>query len=357
MRICYVSHSDSHFTRPYVDYFSQRGNEVHLVSILGAGLPGAINHLPLGRNFSPTLRSLGYLRALPVVRKILRSLRPCIVHAHYVSSNGVLAAFSGCHPLVLSARGSDLHGLWNPVRRAVLRYALTRADLVNQVSRAFERDLISLGASAARILTLSQGVESARFLTHRSSAPQDGVRLLCTRSLSPHYNPRGIVQALAILRSRRVLFRFLFAAGGPQESSLKREVARRGLVDHVTFRGGYTQDELPALLAQADVYVSASYSDGTSVSLLEAMASGAFPVVSDVAGNREWISGNGDGRLFVPNDPGHLADCLQEAIEGTDLRRFAVRTNRRTIDARGERTRNLAELAGAYTELWDRAAR
>jgi glycosyltransferase involved in cell wall biosynthesis len=356
MRICYVSHSTSHFTQPYVDYFTKRGHEVHLLSFLGQGLPGAINHRPPGGDVRPATRKLAYLRALPGVRRTLEALEPCVLHAHYVSSNGVLAAYSGVHPLVLSARGSDLHHVWNPIKRAALKYALRRADLVNPVSRAFEGTLAALGTPPARMLTLTHGVESSRFLIDRSRRSPGTIRITCTRNLRPHYNGLRIVQALAILSRRGVPFQFTFAAGGAQEGALRRAVADLGLARRVAFLGGYEQADLPSILASADIYVSASRSDGSSVSLLEAMASGAFPVVSDVAGNREWLTGQGDSLLFDPEDPNRLAERLRAAIEDDELRDRAVAVNRRTIAARGEREKNLADLAEVYRELLERKA-
>ncbi len=353
MRICYISHSNSHFTRPYVDYFSRQGHDVHLVSLYGANLPNAVNHHPLAKPFDPEVQKLSYLWALPKVRTIVKSLRPCIVHAHYVSSNGCLAAFSDVHPFVVSARGSDLHDAWNPIRRAATRYALARADLVNPVSRCFERKLLSLGVPTEKMLTLTQGVDTARFGTNRSCRSPGPVRLLCTRSLSAHYNCFRIVRALSILKGRSVPFHFTFAAGGPEEAFLRREVARRGLTENVTFLGGYGQDELPPMLGQADVYVSATAFDGASISLLEAMASGLFPVVSDIPGNREWLTGHGDSLLFDPADERQLANCLSSAIQDNGLRQRAIQVNRQQVKLRGEREKNLAVLSESYQILID----
>ncbi len=295
MRICYVSHSNSHFTKPYVDFFLRRGHEVHLVSLFEADLPGAIHHHPLPGPIDPVRSKLIYLRALLRVRAIVRSLEPCIVHAHYASSNGVLAAFAGVHPLVISVHGTDLGGAVGRARRALLKYALGRADLINPVSGSFD--------------TLSR------------------------------------------LREREVPFRFTFAATGPEERSLEREVLARGLSGQVTFLGGYNQDALPALLAQADVYISAARSDGASISLLEAMASGVFPVVSDVPGNRDWLSGQGDGLLFRPGDPDDLAACLEAACADEALRRSAAERNLASVRLRGERRTNLGRLEGVYARL------
>src|SRR5918996_1593451 len=109
MRICFVSHATSHFTTPYIDYFSDLGHDVHLVSLFPTQVANAVNHHPLPTFSGPGLRTLSYLRALLPVRRAVRSIAPCLVHAHYLTSNGVLAAFAGCRPLILSARGSDLH--------------------------------------------------------------------------------------------------------------------------------------------------------------------------------------------------------------------------------------------------------
>jgi len=351
VRICYVSHSNSHFTKPYVDFFLRRGHEVHLVSLFEADLPGAIHHHPLPGPIDPVRSKLIYLRALLRVRAIVRSLEPCIVHAHYASSNGVLAAFAGVHPLVISVHGTDLGGAVGRARRALLKYALGRADLINPVSGSFEPLLRSLGAPSERLLTLTQGVETERFTTDRSRRAAGPIRIVCTRSLAPHYDSPTIVATLSRLREREVPFRFTFAATGPEERSLEREVLARGLSGQVTFLGGYNQDALPALLAQADVYISAARSDGASISLLEAMASGVFPVVSDVPGNRDWLSGQGDGLLFRPGDPDDLAACLEAACADEALRRSAAERNLASVRLRGERRTNLGRLEGVYARL------
>ena len=106
MRICYVSHSSSHFTRPYLAHFARQGHDVHIsISLLGPALPGFEVHHPLGVDPGLTGRKFGYLFALGEVARILARLQPSLVHAHYVISNGLVAAWSGRRPLVVSAHG------------------------------------------------------------------------------------------------------------------------------------------------------------------------------------------------------------------------------------------------------------
>jgi glycosyltransferase involved in cell wall biosynthesis len=101
--------------------------------------------------------------------------------------------------------------------------------------------------------------------------------------------------------------------------------------------------------------VSTNFFDGTSISLLEAMASGVFPVVSDIAGNREWLTGRGDSLLFDPNNTLELAHCLAVAILNKSLRENAVDMNRQRVIDRGHRQKNMAILGDAYRILIDQA--
>ena len=353
MRICYVAHSGDHFVPAYVDYFCAAGHEVHLVSLYHADLPNAVNHHPINDpDFDPMKASWAYFWALPKVRRTIRRIRPDIVHAHYVPSNGMMAASAGVHPLVITAHGSDVHyALKHPIKRRAILYALRRADLVNAVSRGLEDKILSLGVPPSRILRLTLGIDTGQFVGLRSERRPGPVRIICTRKMGPVYQCEAIVRATAVLVARGLEFELTFAAGGPEEAELREQVRHLGLDGYVTFLGGYRLSELPPMLADADIYVSASLSDGTSLSLLEAMASGAFPVVSDIPANREWLTGHGDGLLFDPPNHEQLADCLARAIGNDQLRHTAVEANRRRVLAEGDRQANMRTLASHYERL------
>jgi len=184
MRICYIVHSQSHFAAPYIDHFARRGHEIHLISFTHDPLPNAVNHHPLPHDCDPTKSPLAYVRAIPQVRRLVRAIAPDLLHAHFLTSNGLVATASGFHPLVVSARGSDVHNsLRHPARRALIRFVLHRADLVNPVSAELAAKVAVLGVPAARTLCLSQGIEPDRFDVSRPVRTDGVVRLICTRKL------------------------------------------------------------------------------------------------------------------------------------------------------------------------------
>lgn len=353
MRICYVTHTDSHFSSPYVDYFAARGHDVHVVTAHHWDMPPATVHHLLNRPFDPHKANLIYFWLAVKVRAAIRRIRPDIVHAHYVTSNGFMAAASGFHPLVVSARGSDVLGsMRHPLKRRLIVYTLKRADLVNPVSRELEQAILDLGVPESRVLRLTQGIDTVRFAcrpTTKGTRPQ---RIICTRKLFPLYEPHLILDAAERLHAVGLTFELLFAATGPMETEMRARTAASQLDGVVRFRGGFTAEELPGLLAESDVYVSASKWDGTSPALLEAMAAGLVPVVSDIPANREWLDDD-DALWFPPGDADRLLAGLRRALAEPHLRQESARVLPQKVAARGDRSRNLSLLEEWYHRLAD----
>jgi len=103
---------------------------------------------------------------------------------------------------------------------------------------------------------------------------------------------------------------------------------------HVRFLGRVHPNDMADLLGKVDIYVSTSLYDGTSVSLLEAMASGCFPVVSDIPSNREWIRDGENGFLFPPDNAELLAQRIIDVIRNRSLIEKSRKENLRLIEER-----------------------
>ncbi len=115
----------------------------------------------------------------------------------------------------------------------------------------------------------------------------------------------------------------------------------------VHFAGRLSQAQQPAYYHAADLYVSPSHSDGSSISLLEAMACGRTVLVSDIPSNREWVEDGMNGRLFVDGSEADLTAKLVEMVRDPgqyDYRRLAHVTATERADWR----RNFTKLLQAY---------
>ena len=114
------------------------------------------------------------------------------------------------------------------------------------------------------------------------------------------------------------------------------------MLDRVQFAGQVRQDDLPDYYCSADLYVSASHSDGSSVSLMEALASGLPAIVSDIPGNREWITPGEQGWLFPDGDDEALASLILQAYRSAPLP--ALSSRRQLAEQRADWPRNFKTI-------------
>ena len=147
----------------------------------------------------------------------------------------------------------------------------------------------------------------------------------------PIYNVSLFIRAIPLVLREESKVKFLVAGDGPEREELEKEAKYLRIEDFVQFLGRIPHDAMLNLLSQTDIYVSTSLHDGTSVSLLEALGSGAFPVVTDIPSNREWIS-DGENGFLVPTDKERmLATQIIKAIRNRSLAEEARRKNLRLV--------------------------
>src|SRR5262249_18912344 len=121
--------------------------------------------------------------------------------------------------------------------------------------------------------------------------------------------------------------------------------------DQMRFVGWVSDAGMLTALHSASCYVSASLSDGTSSSLLEAMACGLYPILSDIPANREWVVDGENGMLFPPGDHSALARCLERAISERPWMSSAREMNRRLVEERANVDVNMQTLSDLLRSL------
>ena len=140
---------------------------------------------------------------------------------------------------------------------------------------------------------------------------EEDLLIVHTRSWEPRYGVdialEGFWQALQI----EPQFTALYVGGGSQEESDKELCYQTK--DYQTgfiFAVIKQNEALAGYYQAADVYLSASHIDGSSVALMEAMACGCPALVSDIPANLEWIEDGEQGWVFRDGDAKHLPEKL-----------------------------------------------
>ncbi|MCW2949720.1 MAG: glycosyl transferase family 1 [Thermoleophilia bacterium] len=363
MKLVYLAWHGSVHTRRWVAWFAARGHEVHVVTCGGGDVrdldgDGQASE-PLYRVHDlgmPRGGKLGYLARMAAARRLVRALEPDVVHAHWLTSYGLLAlaAYRGWRtapPLVVTAHGDDvLIAPRSRVMRAIVQRVLRRAQLVTVPSDVMRDAAVELIRPAdlprAGIAVFQYGVESARLADAGRAAraertPTDMVRIVSARALLDLYRIDALVDALAVLRDRGVPAHCELLGDGPARAALEAQVARLGLAEHCTFHGAVTPDVVERYVGASDAYVSVSESDGVSLALLEALALGAVPVLSDIAANRPWVNDGVTG-VLVDIDATSIADGIEHAWELRTQRDRIARDNLALVSERADRDTNLA---------------
>lgn len=343
MRLCLIANPNSIHTQRWVRHFAGRGHEIHLLGdkpLTGAPPAGATFHDLTRQNNAAKLRYLVWART---VRRLVRQIRPDVLHAHQVASAGWLAAAAGYHPLLVTAWGSDLllGAARSPLQRQLARWVLGRADYVTCVSVQLVEAAQALGAPAGRVELTPWGVDTALFHPDEAANARPPL-VLSIRGIKPVYNPLLIAQAIPAVLAARPDARFVirtYSVDPELLATFQELVAQGNAAGAVEYVGDLADDRAIAdLYRQAAVVVSVPASDGAPQSVLEAMACGATPVVSDLPALRPWVRHEQEGLVTPVGDAAALAGAIvrlldDEALRAA-LRAAAVRRVQQRADSR-----------------------
>lgn len=303
----------------------------------------------------------GRLRLFLDFRRLMRRLQPDLVHAGPVQTCGFFAALAGIRPLLLMSWGSDIlaQANSNPVQRWITRFTIKRADMIACDCAAVRDMIVKLtGYPADRISVFPWGVDLDRFRPAPSGLNlregpgwKDSKIVITTRSLEPVYGVNVFLEAAAKVVEEEPDARFLLLGDGSLRPNVESFISEHHLEQMIRLVGRVSRDMLPDYFNEADLYVSSSYSDGTSVSLLEAMASRLPVVVSDIAANREWVTPGVNGWLSPPGDARALSSAILEALEQSDKAETMAENNLSVARQKADWNRNFAVLLEVYERL------
>lgn len=258
-----------------------------------------------------------------------------ILHAQYGYPTGwatLRAARDLGLPCVVSIQGGDGHwvGSCCETHRLAMQRVLDNADALLIGGESFLTEVSErLGTKRDRFTIVPGAVDTARFRpaneTRVGDAPSP-VRLLYHGRVDRRKGVLDFVEALDLLRSRKVPFAAIVSGIGPDLDASRERAAALGFDDTALRFTGYADYEsVPAIYQHADIFVSPTYGEGFSNTILEAMASGLANMSCFAVGVNDCLRDGKNGLLVEPGDIRGLADGLQRLIEDDGLRRRIAR--------------------------------
>jgi L-malate glycosyltransferase len=330
-------------------------------------LPAPIQQVTWAGGHAPASREES-LRLLLDLKRVLRSVKPDLVHAGPIQRAALLTALAGFRPLVSMSWGYDLlvDAERSQTWRWATRFTLKRSSVMVGDCNTIRERAIAYGMAGERVVTFPWGVDLDKFSPSEgqergtvwpSFGQPDRERevfvLLSNRNWEPIYGVDVIARAF-VLASHRLAskgcpeLRLLMLGNGSQASVLREIFLRGGVLEQVHFPGHVSQVDLPRYYRSSDLYLSASHSDGSSISLLEAMACGLPALVSDIPGNREWVNPGDQGWWFPDGDHRLMAEAIVQAVEQRERLPEMGYAARQVAEQRADWNSNFPKLLEAY---------
>ena len=290
------------------------------------------------------LKPVNLFKTPKKIKKIVDDFNPDVVHIHQANSVAFFLLFSGVgkkYPTVLTAWGSDI--LVVPKKswllKKMVQYNLSKAKYFTSDSQFMVDEMMDLSSKVKKVLIANFGIN-----VDLQDVPKENI-IYSNRLHKPLYNIDKIIGSFADFSKEKEDWKLVIGATGESTEALKAKVTQMKLDDRITFVGWVNKEVNASWYSKAKIWVSIPDSDATSISLLEAMACGCIPVVSDLPANHEWVQDNVNGIIAAKNEENFFQRALQ--IDAAK----AIVLNKKRIEKDGLKSANKQKFINLYNEI------
>lgn len=350
LKILLLSDGGSFHTERFYNEMQSQGCNILLAS-LESGMPDA---LKLKRRGS--VRQFHYRMAVPQIKFIIKSFKPDIISTHFASGYGHIAALANrdhAIPLALNLWGSDI--LRVPQKSIFHKkktiFALKKANHVFADSKYLIEAAKKL-YDFSKYSVIPWGIEKNVFDLYKSECTlSQPLKIIIPRAHEAVYNNLFIVQSLqTLINSDKI--KLTFPVFGSKYESFK-ESAKKLVGDKINYYEKAPREDFLKFASEHDLFLSASLSDSSPVSLIEAMALGLIPVVMNIDGVKEWITSK-NGFIFE-HDRASLLQVVTNLLDGTKDFKSLRQQNKNKVEKNALFVHNIAEQIKIFKSLVEKS--
>lgn len=361
MKLALLAKAGSIHTVRWVNELAARGQEVHLITMhheIG------ILHDGVHLHFLPFDPPLGYFLNVTHLRKILRSIKPDLLHVHYASGYGTLGRLTDFKPYVLSVWGSDVYAVpyRSPIHRRIVVRNLKTADHVCSTSWAMREQTYKLCQEIQNISVIPFGIDVNFFCPEPCLKDTAVLRIGTVKALTAKCGIDLLMHAFSKVRKMCEIhsleltrkLRLLIVGDGPERGRFEA-LARELSIDRVVeFTGHVSHTEVPKYLRCLDIYAAMSRSESFGVAVLEASACEIPVVVSNVGGLPEVVEDGKTGCVVESENITLTAEVLLRLIEDPALRACMGKAGRQRVLDHYQWTKSVILMEEVYAQVLNR---
>lgn len=314
-KICYLADADSSHTRKWVDYFSDLGDEIHLISMRDTKYKYKDN-VKLYVIKPPFKSKLSYFFIINSIKKLINKINPDLIHSHYATSYGLYGRLSKKHPLIISVWGSDVYDFpkSSKLKEKLFIYILKGADVICSTSEDMALE-IKKYYDKKNIEITPFGVDIERFNIINKPLSNNYITIGVVKNLRKVYGIEYLIKAFVDL-SKEIEkdIRLMIVGDGEERENLENLSKKLNIENKVNFVGNIDNKEVSKYINKMDIICMPSIRESFGVAAVEAEACGRPVVCSDVGGLKEVVLHNKTGYLFKSEDIEDLKEKLKKLI-------------------------------------------
>lgn len=341
MKLIFLATSGSIHSYRWVDFFLKQDYEVIWISFDKKlyDPPKHVEYIEINHN-----------RIISLVKCLfkIRSIKPSLIHAHYVGYYG-LAALLSKYRYIITPWGSDLLlNKTNFFKKLFISLILRNSELVTYDGENIKREISQYGIKERKIRNIKFGIDTKKF-SNINTQKTNQFRIVSTRVLDDIYDLKTLIKSFAIVLRKFPNSDLFIANDGKLRNNLQRQAAKLGIKDRVFFTGKVPNDKMPEFLSEMDIYVSTALSDGgLSCSTAEAMSCELPVVISNSSDNAQWVKDKYNGMLFDCKNHEMLAAKIIYLFQNSEIMRSIGQRGRKEIVSKFNLTKEKKKMMDIY---------
>lgn len=375
MKILFLADAASIHTVRWTDYFASKGHEVHVLSYnpFIAPPPKEVNfhRLWLIRPIPAISYPVNLVFGALQIRHLAKKIKIDVLNAHYLSIFGAMCCLSGIHPFIASVWGSDVLRLNAnpPLMRFMVPFSMRVADMVTTTAIQ-TRDYVinTFKLSPEKVLRIPWGINLEIFhkgYENNVDILKKSLRLepempviLSNRNLVADNGIENIIDSIPIVLKRhpKVVFLFIRGYGSTKyEEKITVKAKDMGILEQIRIISRLVSpEEMAVFLNASNAFISLPKTDQFASSIMEGMACGTTPILSDLSVYRQYLR-DGENAMFVdPADSEDIASAVNFCLDNPNIREEFYAINRKIIEREEDWSRNAKRMEELYRALLNR---
>ena len=361
--ICYLADASNSHTIKWAKYFKNKGYNVHVISLNEGKIEGINVH-----NFNFNVKELKnenvfkkvkYITSIKEIKKLIKEIKPDILHAHYASSYGLIGSLLNYRPYVLSVWGTDIYDFPKSgiIQKSIIKYNLHKADYIFSTSKDMARETKLYTNKKIYITPFGVDMDVFKKIEEvRINKDKNSITIGTIKTLEKKYGIEYLIRAFKLILDKyegSLDINLKVGGSGSQLDTLKELVEELKIQDKVEFLGRVREQDVPYIFNKFDIAVFPSLRESFGVAAVEAQACEIPVIVTNVGGHKEAIAPSKTGIVIESQDSNCLYEELVKLIDNENIRKEMSSKCRDFIKDNYELNSNFEYINSIYLDILD----